>query len=133
MNKFDSDARLLMWDMRRTVDPEIFPSARIVVQFEYPDAPKDARNRWLVSENGEIDLCLSDPGYDVDVVIKAALKTMTEVWTCQRRFSGAVKKGDIKVMGDSKLTNKLQDWLRSSPVSRLGSLKEPPMLTWNLG
>ncbi len=132
LNKIDLDAGLLMWDMRRTVDPAIFPSYRIVVQFEYPDAPKGARNWWLVSENGEIDLCLNDPGYNVDVVIKCPLKTMTEVWTFQQRFNDAVKKGDIKVMGDSKLTNKLQDWLGSSPLSKLGALGEFPKLAWNV-
>ena len=131
LNKIDLDAGLLMWDMRRTVDPAIFKSHRIVVQFDYPDAPKGARNWWLVSENGEIDLCLSDPGYDVDVVIKCPLKTMTEVWTLQKRFNDAVKKGDIKVMGDSKLTSKLQEWLCSSPLSKLGARGELPKLAWN--
>ena len=133
LNKLDLGAGLLMWDMRRTVDPTIFPSYRIVVQFEYPDAPEGARNWWLLSENGEIDLCLKDPGYDIDIVIQCSLKTMTEVWTCQQRFNDVVKKGDIKVMGDSKLTKKLQDWLRSSPLSKLGSLGELPKLAWDIG
>ena len=57
---------------------------------------------------------------------------MSAVGTCQRRFIDAVKKGDIKVMGDSELTNKLQDWLRSSPLSKLGSLGELPKLAWNV-
>ena len=131
LNKGDLDASLLMWDMRRTVNPEIFPTHRIVVKFEYPDAPKGARNWWLVSDKGEIDLCLNDPGHDVDIVIKCGLKTMTEIWICQKRFSDAVKKGDIKVMGDPRLTNKLQDWLRSSPLSQLGALDELPKLEWN--
>jgi hypothetical protein len=44
LNKGDLDAGLLMWDMRRTVDPAVFPGHRIVVQFEYPDAPKGERD-----------------------------------------------------------------------------------------
>ncbi len=132
LNKGDLDAGLLMWDMRRTVDPAIFPNHRIVVQFEYPDAPKGARDWWLVSQNGEIDLCLNDPGYDVDIVITCSLKTMTEIWVCQRHFLDAVKQGDIKVIGDPKLTNKLQEWLRSSPLSKLGALGKSPKLDWNL-
>ena len=124
LNKIDLDAGLLMWDMRRTVDPAIFPKRRIVVQFEYSDAPKEARNWWLVAEKGEIDLCLNDQGFDVDIMIKCSLKAMTEVWVCQKRFRDAVKNGDIEVMGDSKLVNKLQDWLRSSSLSRLGTLEK---------
>ena len=130
LDKGDLDAGLLMWDMRRTVDPAVFPSYRVVVQFEYPDAPKGERDWWLVSENGEIDLCLNNPGYDVDIIIKCLLKTMTEIWIRQQSFRDAVKKGDIKVLGDSKLTSKLQDWLRTSPLARLGSLDKLPELKW---
>ena len=124
LKKIDLDASLLMWDMRRSVDPAVLPKRRIVVQFEYSDAPKEARDWWLVAEKGEVDLCLTDPGFDVDIVIKCSLKAMTEVWVCQKRFRDAVKNGDIEVMGDSKLVNKLQDWLRSSSLSRLGTLEK---------
>ena len=132
LNQDDLDAGLLMWDMRRTVDPAVFPRHRIVVQFEYPDAPKGKRDWWLVSENSEIDLCLKNPGYDVDIMIKCSLKTMSAVWVCQQYFRDAVKKGDIKVLGDSKLTGKLQNWLRSSPLARLGSIEKMPELVWNV-
>ena len=132
LNKEDLDAGLLMWDMRRSVDPSVFPGHRVVVQFEYPDAPKGARDWWLISEKGEIDLCLEDPGYEIDVLIKSSLAAMTAVWTCQLQFKDAVKKGDIKALGDTKLTNKLQGWLRSSLLSKLGTLGELPNLDWNL-
>lgn len=121
LHEGDLDAGLLMWDMRRTVDPAIFPRSLMVVQFEYPDAPRGKRDWWLVSKSGEVDLCLSDPGYEVDVVIKCPLKTMTEVWICQRQFRDAVKSGDIKVTGSSKLIGKLQGWLRASGLARLGA------------
>lgn len=126
----DLDAGLLMWDMRRSVDAAMFPNERVVVQFEYPDAPKGGRNWWLVSENGEIDLCLNDPGHEVDVVIKAPLKVMTAVWICDRTFNDAVKSGDIRVMGNPRLTARLQDWLRASALSRLGSQGKTPELSW---
>jgi DNA-binding HxlR family transcriptional regulator len=117
----DLDIGLLMWDMRRSVDAAMFPGERIVVQFEYPDAPKGARDWWLVSQDGEIDLCLTDPGHEVNVMIKTSLRAMTSVWICNRQFNDAVKTGDIQVMGTPRLTSNLQDWLRSSALSRLGS------------
>lgn len=124
LNDGDLDARLLMWDMRRSVDSKVFPGRQIVVQFEYPDAP----DWWLVSESSEIDLCLDDPGYDVDIVIRCSLKTMTEIWTCQRSFNEAVKLRKVEVKGDSKLADRLQDWLCSSALSRLGAQSESPDL-----
>ncbi|MDH5572854.1 MAG: helix-turn-helix transcriptional regulator [Gammaproteobacteria bacterium] len=129
----DLDAGLLMWDMRRTIDPSIFPDHRIVVEFKYKDAPKGAQNWWLVSEHGVIDLCLTDTGYDVDIIIECSLKVMTEVWICQRSFKETVEQGDIRVMGDPKLTHKLQDWLRSSPLSKLGTIEQLPTLDWGAG
>lgn len=132
LNKDDLDAGLLMWDMRRSIDPTIFPEHRIVVQFEYPDAPSGAQEWWLVSENREIDLCFNDHGYDVDVVIRCSLRTMTKIWICEQSFSNAVKHGDIEVMGDARLINKLQEWLRSSLLSRLGTQEDMPTLDWNI-
>lgn len=132
LHKGDLDAGLLMWDMRRSVDPTVYPEQRIVVRFEYPDAPRGARDWWLVAKKGEVDLCFRDHGYDVDVTIKCSLKTMTEVWICQRGFRDAVRQGAIAVTGKEKYTSRLQDWLRSSPLSRLGTVDALPELNWKL-
>ena len=117
----DLDASLLMWDMRRSVNPGAFPEHRVVVQFEYPDASKGAKNWWLVSENGEVELCLNEPGDDVDIVIRSLLARMTAVWTCQKRFGDAVADGDIEVFGDENLVANLPDWLQASGLSLLGA------------
>lgn len=127
----DLDVGLLMWDMRRSIEPAIFPAYRIVVQFEFIDALEGVREWWLISQNGEIDLCLTDNGYEVDIVIKCSVKAMTAVWICQLSFNAAVKQGDIKVMGDPKLASKLQAWLRSSPLSKLGTMEKLPVLNWH--
>jgi DNA-binding HxlR family transcriptional regulator len=127
----DLDAGLLMWDMRRSVDPTHFPERRTVVEFHYSDAPVGVRDWWLVSKSGEIDLCLSDPGYEVDLLISSSLAAMTAVWTCQLSFRNAVGCGDIEVTGDPGLARKLPDWLRASHLSRLGALHEPPAVVWD--
>ena len=128
----DLDAGLLMWDMRRSIDPEVLPGHRVVVQFEYADAPRGAQHWWLVAEQGQVDLCLDDRGYEVDIVIRSSLKAMTEVWICQRDFDDAVSNGYIQVMGDKKLTRKLQGWLRASGLSSLGARGEAPQLHWQV-
>ncbi len=128
----DLDASLLMWDMRRSINRDVFPEHRIVVQFEFADASKGAKDWWLVSEHGEIELCLNDPGIDVDIVIKSPLRTMTAVWTCKIEFDDAVREGEIEVFGDAALTKNLSEWLQSSALSQLGSLDNPPNLEWTI-
>ena len=123
----DMDAGLLMWDMRRSIDVQAFPDQRVVVQFEYPDAPEGARDWWLVSDNGEIDLCLTDNGFDVDILVQCSLRTMIAVWTCRRRFDEAVVSRDISVKGAPRLSASLQAWLGASALSRLGAQGPQPV------
>lgn len=132
LNSNDLDAGLLMWDMRRSVDPDIFPDCRVVVQFTYPDAPEGAKDWWLVSENGDIDLCLHDHGHEVDIVINCSLKVMTKIWICEQTFNAAVKKGEISIIGKPELIKRLQEWLKTSPLSKLGTLDRFPTLSWKL-
>ncbi|MDH5433916.1 MAG: helix-turn-helix transcriptional regulator [Gammaproteobacteria bacterium] len=132
LNDEDLDAGLLMWDMRRSIDPSVFPARKIVVHFEYSNVPKGATQWWLISENNKIDLCLNDPGYEVDIVIKCSLAAMTEVWICKTPFDQVVAQGRIKVFGDPKLTSNLQSWIRSSLLSRLGTVKNLPPLNWSV-
>lgn len=130
LRKGDLDAGLLMWDMRRSVDSSIFPSHRVVVEFDYPDAPKGARKWWIVSEDGDVDLCLSDHGYDIDVQIICSLKVMTEVWICEKEFNDSVANKEIKIFGHPELIKKFQNWLCSSPLSKLGKVEDMPILPW---
>jgi DNA-binding HxlR family transcriptional regulator len=72
------DASLLMWDMRRNLDP--LPLTRTVVQFLYSDLPATKSDWWLAIEpDGEIDLCLSDPGFEINLYVTTDLQTMTAI------------------------------------------------------
>lgn len=132
LDENDLDAGLLMWDMRRSIDTSIFPAEKLVVQFDYPDAPKGAKTWWLISENNEVDLCLNDPGFEVNLMINCSLVIMTAIWTCQMSFEDALRQGKIKVLGDDRLAKNVSDWLCSSLLSKLGTLDKIPELDWQL-
>src|SRR3954447_25775506 len=75
------DVSLLMWDMRRNLDPTPMPKRRSVIQFLYPELPPSQRSWWLlVAPNTEVDLCSVDPGFDVDLYVSTDLRTMTAIW-----------------------------------------------------
>ena len=75
------DPSLLMWDMRRNLNPDPLPKRRTVVQFLYHDLPSTKRDWWLVIEPaGDVDLCWADPGFSVDLYVSTDLRTMTAIW-----------------------------------------------------
>ncbi len=59
------DAGLLMWDVRRFVRLETFPSRPVVIQFKFRDARSGEQAWWLVVEEGVADLCRDDPGREL--------------------------------------------------------------------
>ncbi|MFN2348931.1 MAG: winged helix-turn-helix transcriptional regulator [Thioalkalivibrio sp.] len=126
----DLDMGLLMWDIRRGVDAGKFPRQRVVVQFELIEAPTGWADWWLVSENGEIDLCLEDPGYEVDLLVRCTPRTLTAVWLCRRSVADAEGARELQILGNSSLRKRFPEWLQGSPLARLGeaSLRADPVL-----
>lgn len=75
VSREDLDPGLLMWDMHRRIHTDALPERRVVVQFEFlglPRGSKGAKHWWLVLERPDVELCLKDPGYAVDLLVTAA-------------------------------------------------------------
>ena len=69
-----------MWDMRRSLDPTPLPPRRCTINFVYPDVQAGAAIWWLVVDDGKVDLCSTDPGFEVDLYVRCSLRSMTAVW-----------------------------------------------------
>src|SRR5258706_2368020 len=75
------DPSLLMWDMRRNLNPTPLPKKRTVIQFQYADLPSSKSHWWLVVEpEGDVDLCWYDPGFEINLYVTTDLRTMTSIW-----------------------------------------------------
>jgi DNA-binding HxlR family transcriptional regulator len=109
------DAQLLMWNMRRKIDPHPLPARRVVIQFIYPELPREKRNYWLiVSPSTGSDLCSIDPGFDVDLYVTADLKAMTSAWMGMSKMKDEIDSGKIVLTGDSDLVRTLSKWMKLS-------------------
>lgn len=109
----DLDPSLLMWDIRRLVQVEHFPDQRTVVEFEFTDQTGAKRRWWLLKETNadSIELCLHDPGYEIDLRIQSDLETMTRVWMGDIEVPVALRSGAVKLDGSSSLRLSFQDWI----------------------
>lgn len=113
------DPTLLMWDMRRSVDPRAFPDRRCTIQFLYHGLPKEKERYWLVVEKGEADLCWVDPGFDVDLLVQGSLRAMTSVWMGFSTMAQELDQGTLSVDGDPQLHRSMHQWLGFSPFARV--------------
>lgn len=114
----DWDAGLLMWDMRRRIDTDALPPGRTVLQFDYSDAPTEMRCWWLLIQDDEVDLCQSDPGFEVDLYIASTVRQMGRVWIGQRALAAALKNDEIRVHGRLDLERSMPRWFMLSVVAR---------------
>ena len=113
------DAGLLMWNVRRRIALDRLPERRVVVHFKFtvPATHRGPRQFWLVLERAAVDLCLSDPGIDVDIDVDADLAAMAEVWLGDMAFSEAVRAKKIELSGKPALTRQFTSWLLLSPFA----------------
>lgn len=112
------DGNLLMWDMRRQLNTTPMPQRRSVVQFLYSDQPANQRSYWLIvdPETG-VDLCSTEPGFDVDLYVSVDLRTMTAIWMGIDTVHRAVDERRMMLTGDGQLAANMQTWLGLSPFA----------------
>jgi DNA-binding HxlR family transcriptional regulator len=110
------DAKLLMWNVRRRLAVDQLPDRRIVVQFDFRGVPagRGPASYWLVVSRREVDVCLKDPGFGIDLVVAADLGAFTRVWLGDVLFEQAVRARDVRVEGPRDLVRAFPGWLLRS-------------------
>ena len=116
------DVGVLMWNLRRGLDVSKLPPGRTVVRFDFRGVAAQSRGMrtwWLVLHPPEVDICLKDPGFDVDLAITADTGTIARVWMGQVDFAQAVRAGGVRLEGPSALVRAFPRWLRMSEYARV--------------
>ena len=107
----DYDVELLMLYLERTIAVDKLPGSSIVLRFEFEDMKKE-RIWWLVVTVSIVDVCVKDPGHDVDIFIKTTVRIMTDVWLGHKTYKLAIKEGVLDIVGPSGLVRSVNSWLR---------------------
>lgn len=112
------DPSLLMWDMRRNLDPTPLPPKRCTVQFHYPELERERAEWWLVIDGRLVDLCLTDPGYEIDLYVTGSLRTMTSIWMGYTNVKAEISSGALELSGEPGIAQSMQQWLGLSPFAK---------------
>jgi len=131
VNPRNLDAGLLMWNIRRRIAVEQLPAQHLVVRFDYRGIPaghRSPRTYWLEVERPGVDLCVSDPGFEVDLCVEADLAAMVKVWLGDLPLARVLRSKEVRITGPRTLVDSFQSWLPLSPyatVPRPGAGKPP--------
>ena len=112
------DAELLVWWMHTRLDTNALPDRRTVLHLRFRDDP---RRFWLVIEAGTPSVCLTDPGFDVDVTIDSDLPSLYKIWLGKLSIEDATRSGTISFEGPSTLTRRMPQVLQLSPIAEIVS------------
>jgi DNA-binding HxlR family transcriptional regulator len=112
------DPSLLMWDMRRNLDPTPLPSRRCTIYFVFSEAETAKRAWWLVIDGGKVDLCSIDPGFEIDLYVRSSLRSMTAVWMGLSTVQKEIGARQLELIGDPGIAQSMQQWLGLSPFAK---------------
>jgi DNA-binding HxlR family transcriptional regulator len=115
----DLDPAVLLWGFRKRVDRAALPKTRVVVRFEFAGVPASRtkyRIMWLVLDRTGVDVCVKDPGYDVDLVFRGKIADFVAVYlghALWRQMAGRA----LVISGAPSLARRLPGWLRLDPLT----------------
>lgn len=116
------DAGLLMWNIRRRIVGVRLPPQRVVAQFRFTGVPahyRGYRTFWLVLDRTQVELCVTDPGHEIDLLVDADLATLVKVWLGDIAFEDARRAGRVTVHGRRELAEAFPSWLMLSSFANV--------------
>lgn len=111
MDLEDLDPAFLVWSMHSRMDAARMPEGRTVIEFSFAGAPANCRRFWLVCEDGAVEMCLKDPGYEVSLRVACDLRVFIEAWRGFRDVASEIRAGRIRLIGRRALREQFPDWL----------------------
>lgn len=119
----EMDLGLLIWSLERGVDPAAFGKGRHVVQLHLVDQPPNKQRWWFVNADGACQLCVEEPGYEVDLYLTCTLRDIIYLIRGDLPISEAIDSARVEAHGSRLITARLAAWLNLSPLAEVKSVR----------
>lgn len=113
------DLGLLIWTLERSVLADAFGPGRTVVRLHVTDQVEGDDIYWFVNENGKCELCVRDPGYDVDLYLACTLPDIIYIVRGDLALEKAISADRLEVIGDKAARDRLRRWLNLGPLAAI--------------
>ena len=111
------DPLLLLWWMRGGINKERLPQHLVVVEFSFRGAGEHADRYWLLLDKQDPSICLQHPGFDTNVLVRAELAALFEVWLGRVTFAEAIGDARIELDATPALARAFPRWFALSPTA----------------
>jgi hypothetical protein len=116
---------MLMWDIHRTMNAEYFGTGRTTLYVEFGDFDAKSRRWWLVIQDGELDVCMKDPGHEIDLTMSTDVRTLAGVWMGDFGIGQASRDGRIRLIGPIRLQRDIATWLKRNYFAVIPAARKP--------
>ena len=125
LNLENSDVGLLMWDIRRNIQMDMFPLKQATVEFSFSDIERKKSTWWIILEEQSLpDVGPIEPNTSVDLYVSCSVSALTEFWLGNVGLDEALKKDQIKLDGAPNLISSFRNWIGKSNFSHVKTLPQ---------
>lgn len=123
LSEKDYDVELLMLYLKRSIVTDNLPGNQTVIKFNFTDIDVYPE-WWIVVRDTEVDLCVNNPGHEVDIYFTTTVKGMADIWTGQTSYKQSIKQGILKMVGDNFLIQSVTRWMSNAIFADIPSASE---------
>jgi DNA-binding HxlR family transcriptional regulator len=106
-----SDPAYALWAWCQVqLDRSNLPDGRTVIAFTFPEERLSRRRFWILIEHGDAEMCLSDPGGQIDLTVEASSRAFVDWHRGARTWRDVLRTGEITVRGPQSLRRALPTW-----------------------
>lgn len=102
------DPVLLLWWMRERVCRDQLPEGQIVIQFDF--SHKKIETYWLLLSREDVSICLTFPGFDIDVLVTCDLSVFFQLWLGRISYREATTVHNLQVEAIPSLSRAFPSW-----------------------
>jgi hypothetical protein len=113
------DPYVVLWSFTQGVRTERLPAGLVTVQLDFVDQPLKHRHFWLVIDRGDIELCVSDPGFTPDLIVSAETEAFVRWFMGQLRWDAVLRAGRVSIDGPRGLSRAFPSWSDRSRYAAL--------------
>ena len=113
------DPYIVLWSFTQGANPRRLPAGHVTVRFDFIDQPVKNRHFWLVIDRGDIELCVSDPGFAPDLLLSAETEAFVRWFMGQLTWAEVLRAGRVSIDGPRALARAFPSWTDRSRYAPL--------------